>query len=204
MEAAAISDIPKGLPDHLFQVPSIDDDGSKPPFTYAQLVGMAILGAPDRRLSLVSIRKWIPDSFQFYRNKENNWQKSIQSKLISNKAFEKQKHHTDDLKGGDYWTIACGYENTFMEARPTKRLMEEPKGKPGCDKGMDEDEDEDPGHFIGNNSLGAVSTGVPRSSADEDENLGHFIGHDTFGAVSIGVPCLNSERDGSFNWCRQF
>jgi hypothetical protein len=43
------------------QMPSVEDDGNKPSYSYAMLIGMAILRAPSRRLTLAQIYKWISD-----------------------------------------------------------------------------------------------------------------------------------------------
>ncbi|CAL00569.1 uncharacterized protein An17g02270, partial [Aspergillus niger] len=41
------------------EMPPIEDDGTKPPYSYATLIGMSILRAPNRRLTLAQIYKWI-------------------------------------------------------------------------------------------------------------------------------------------------
>lgn len=116
VEAAANSDV---LPD-LLQMPIMDDDGSKPPYSYAQLIGMAILRAPNRRLTLASIYKWISDSFKFYRINENGWQNSIRHNLSLNKAFEKRERPKDDPGKGNYWAITPGHEETFTKEKPRR------------------------------------------------------------------------------------
>lgn len=119
VEAAASSDVPLGLPG-LLQIPIMDDDGSKPPYSYAQLIGMAILRAPNRRLTLASIYKWISDSFEFYRINESGWQNSIRHNLSLNKAFEKRERPKDDPGKGNYWAITPGHEETFTKEKPRR------------------------------------------------------------------------------------
>merc|ERR1712000_759071 len=46
--------------------PVIVDDGQKPPLSYAQLIGTAILRSPNRRLTLNQIYTWISDTYSFY------------------------------------------------------------------------------------------------------------------------------------------
>jgi forkhead transcription factor HCM1 len=118
-EPAASSDVFQGVPDQL-QPPILDDDGTKPPYSYAQLIGMAILRAPNRRLTLASIYKWISDSFKFYRINENGWQNSIRHNLSLNKAFEKRERPKDDPGKGNYWAIAPGHEQTFTKEKPRR------------------------------------------------------------------------------------
>ena len=96
-------------------MPLVDDDGSKPPYSYAVLIGMAILRAPDRRLTLAQIYKWISDTFSHYRNKaEPGWQNSIRHNLSLNKAFYKQERPKDDPGKGNYWAIEPGKESQFV------------------------------------------------------------------------------------------
>ena len=102
------------LPDPHF-MPILEDDGRKPPYSYAVLIGMSILRAPDRRLTLAQIYKWISDTFSHYRNKaEPGWQNSIRHNLSLNKAFYKQERPKDDPGKGNYWAIEPGKESMFI------------------------------------------------------------------------------------------
>ncbi len=102
-------------------LPAIDDDGSKPPYSYATLIGMAILRAPDRRLTLASIYKWISDTFSYYRVSEAGWQNSIRHNLSLNKAFVKKERAKNDPGKGSYWTIEPGMEGQFLKDKPSRR-----------------------------------------------------------------------------------
>ena len=96
-------------------MPSLEDDGRKPPYSYAVLIGMAILRAPDRRLTLAQIYRWISDTFAHYKNKaEPGWQNSIRHNLSLNKAFYKQERPKDDPGKGNYWAIEPGKETMFI------------------------------------------------------------------------------------------
>ncbi|KAH8673805.1 fork head domain-containing protein [Xylariales sp. PMI_506] len=102
--------------------PIIIDDGQKPPHSYAQLIGMAILRAPNRRLTLAQIYKWIQDTFAFYNASEAaGWQNSIRHNLSLNKAFIKQERPKGDTGKGNYWAIAPGMEAQFMKEKPTRK-----------------------------------------------------------------------------------
>lgn len=104
-------------------LPVIKDEGGKPPYSYAQLIAMAILRAPNRRLTLSSIYKWISDTFQFYREAESGWTNSIRHNLSLNKAFVKRERPKDDPGKGNYWVIVEGMEKQFLKekkaAKPT-------------------------------------------------------------------------------------
>ncbi|KAJ1335866.1 forkhead transcription factor HCM1 [Microdochium nivale] len=102
-------------------IPMLADDGSKPNHSYAQLIGMAILRAPQRRLTLAQIYKWISDSYTFYKADDAGWQNSIRHNLSLNKAFIKQERPKDDPGKGNYWAVEPGMEQQFTKEKTTKK-----------------------------------------------------------------------------------
>ena len=102
-------------------MPPIEDSGAKPPYSYASLIGMSILRAPGRRLTLAQIYKWISDSFSYYRASDAGWQNSIRHNLSLNKAFIKQERPKDDPGKGNYWAIEPGMEAQFIKDKPSRR-----------------------------------------------------------------------------------
>lgn len=106
------------------ELPLHQDDGSKPPHSYAELIGMAILRSPNRRLTLAQIYKWISDHFSFYKATDSGWQNSIRHNLSLNKNFVKQERPKDDPGKGNYWAIKPGEERTFLlnKKNPIRRL----------------------------------------------------------------------------------
>ncbi|KAI9890872.1 MAG: hypothetical protein M1814_003511 [Vezdaea aestivalis] len=102
-------------------LPAIQDDGKKPNYSYAMLIGMAILRAPNRRLTLAQIYKWIQDNFDHYKGTETGWQNSIRHNLSLNKAFVKRERPRDDPGKGNYWAIEPGQEGTFLKDKPTRK-----------------------------------------------------------------------------------
>ncbi|KAI2639641.1 forkhead box protein L2 [Hypomontagnella submonticulosa] len=108
------------LPPH-DSFPVIEDTGAKPSYSYAQLIGMAILRAPQRRLTLSQIYKWISDNFSFYNAQDAGWQNSIRHNLSLNKAFIKQERPKDDPGKGNYWAIESGMEHQFMKEKANKK-----------------------------------------------------------------------------------
>ncbi|KAI0437171.1 hypothetical protein F4803DRAFT_172529 [Xylaria telfairii] len=101
--------------------PHIYDDGAKPGHSYAQLIGMAILRAPHRKLTLSQIYKWISDTYSFYNANDAGWQNSIRHNLSLNKAFIKQERPKDDPGKGNYWAIEPGMEQQFMKEKPSRK-----------------------------------------------------------------------------------
>ena len=102
-------------------MPLVEDDGNKPPYSYAALIGMSILRASGRRLTLAQIYKWISDSFSFYRLPETGWQNSIRHNLSLNKAFIKIERPKDDPGKGNYWAIEPGMESQFVKDKNSRR-----------------------------------------------------------------------------------
>lgn len=103
------------------EMPSIVDDGTKPPYSYATLIAMAILRSPNRRLTLSQIYQWINDSFEWYRNSKSGWQNSIRHNLSLNKAFTKEERPKDDPGKGHYWLVVPGKEAQFLKGRCNRR-----------------------------------------------------------------------------------
>jgi forkhead transcription factor HCM1 len=103
------------------QLPPLHDDGTKPGHSYAMLIGMAILRAPNRRLTLAQIYKWISDTYSYYNAADAGWQNSIRHNLSLNKAFVKQERPKDDPGKGNYWAIEPGMEKQFFKDKQTKK-----------------------------------------------------------------------------------
>jgi hypothetical protein len=104
------------------EMPNVDDDGNKPPYSYANLIGMAILRAPKRQLTLAQIYKWISDTFAFYRNTaDTGWQNSIRHNLSLSKSFSKQERPKDDPGKGHYWVINAGFEKQYYKIKSNRR-----------------------------------------------------------------------------------
>ncbi|KAF7533553.1 hypothetical protein G7Z17_g13494 [Cylindrodendrum hubeiense] len=129
MDAAPIKDSrpakkiktePTAIP-HPDSFPPIIDDGAKPPHSYAQLIGMAILRSPMHRLTLAQIYKWISDHYSFYSPTDAGWQNSIRHNLSLHKNFIKIERPKDDPGKGNYWGIEPGTESQFLKEKPTRK-----------------------------------------------------------------------------------
>src|SRR5579859_260485 len=105
---------------------AIIDDGSKPPYSYAHLIGMAILRSPQKRLTLNQIYTWITTTFEYYRAEaqlQTNWQNSIRHNLSLNKAFVKEERPKDEPGKGHYWKIVPGAEAQFAKGSKGRRPL---------------------------------------------------------------------------------
>ncbi|KAL8847410.1 MAG: hypothetical protein Q9221_007556 [Calogaya cf. arnoldii] len=102
-------------------LPTPEDNLGKPNYSYALLIGMSILRAPNRRLQLAQIYSWISDTFSYYRVAKDGWKNSIRHNLSINKAFTKVQRSKDDPGKGAYWTIVSGMETQFLKEKPSRR-----------------------------------------------------------------------------------
>ncbi|KAL9083751.1 MAG: hypothetical protein Q9159_005590 [Coniocarpon cinnabarinum] len=105
------------------EMPAVPDEDGKPSYSYAQLIGMAILRAPDRKTTLSQIYKWISDTFSFYRTGQAGagWQNSIRHNLSLNKSFVKKERPKEDPGKGNYWAIQEGSEAQFFKDKTHHR-----------------------------------------------------------------------------------
>lgn len=102
-------------------MPAVEDDGNKPPYSYAQMIGMAILRAKGRKLTLAQIYDWISRTFAFYReDPKQGWHNSIRHNLSLNKAFGKTERPKGDPGKGCYWVIVDGLEGQFLKDKGRK------------------------------------------------------------------------------------
>ncbi|ORE10822.1 hypothetical protein BCV72DRAFT_3312 [Rhizopus microsporus var. microsporus] len=99
----------------------------KPPYSYATIIGHAILSSKERKLTLNEIYQWIIEHYPYYTNSNLGWQNSVRHNLSLHKAFVKIQRETSDpgqSRKGCYWTIQPGKEQAFidnLEAPTTKR-----------------------------------------------------------------------------------
>ncbi|KAF2196362.1 hypothetical protein GQ43DRAFT_261507 [Delitschia confertaspora ATCC 74209] len=87
----------------------------KPPFSYAQLIGQAILNSPEEMLTLANIYQFIKDKYAFFRHSNTGWQNSIRHNLSLNKSFEKVARRTDEPGKGMKWRIAENEKEEFVK-----------------------------------------------------------------------------------------
>ncbi|KAK8213617.1 transcription factor [Zalaria obscura] len=137
----------------------------KPPHSYAQLIGMAILSTPEQQMTLNNIYKWITANYAFYRFNTGGWQNSIRHNLSLNKAFEKIARRTDEPGKGMKWMISPKERETFLSQgmKGCRRPNPLPRGP---SNGSDPSS---PAHF-GNSSVtrpGPGSVKAPPSSKVE-------------------------------------
>ncbi|KAI9653750.1 MAG: transcription factor [Bathelium mastoideum] len=86
----------------------------KPPHSYAQLIGMAIIQNPEGQLTLANIYDYIKRNYAYFRHGGGGWQNSIRHNLSLNKAFEKVARRTNEPGKGMKWRIVPEHRDEFM------------------------------------------------------------------------------------------
>ncbi|KAF1816065.1 hypothetical protein P152DRAFT_109705 [Eremomyces bilateralis CBS 781.70] len=87
----------------------------KPPHSYAQMIGQAILSSPEEKCTLAKIYEFIKERYAFYRHSGGGWQNSIRHNLSLSKCFEKVARRTDEPGKGMKWQIVPEQREEFMK-----------------------------------------------------------------------------------------
>lgn len=100
--------------DELFDLWRLNiDNDAKPPFSYATMIGVAILQSPEGKLTLSQIYHWFSSHFSYFKTVDCGWQNSVRHNLSLNPIFVKAGR-TPEGKG-HYWQIVYGYEHKILK-----------------------------------------------------------------------------------------
>jgi hypothetical protein len=87
----------------------------KPPHSYAQMIGQAILSTPEENATLARIYEFIKEKYAFFRFGGGGWQNSIRHNLSLSKHFEKIPRRTDEPGKGMKWQIVPEHRAEYMK-----------------------------------------------------------------------------------------
>lgn len=97
-------------------VPPGPRSSEKPPWSYAALIGQAILASARKRLALSQIYAWISAAYPYFKPGDAGWMNSIRHNLSLNDCFVKGERGEEDAGGkGSVWMIDPAAEFQFKD-----------------------------------------------------------------------------------------
>ena len=97
-------------------IPAGPRSNEKPPWSYAALIGQAILASSRKRLALSQIYSWISTAYPYFKPGDAGWMNSIRHNLSLNDCFVKGERSEEDAGGkGSVWMIDPVAEFQFKD-----------------------------------------------------------------------------------------
>ncbi|XP_054250033.1 forkhead box protein J1 [Indicator indicator] len=95
----------------------------KPPYSYANLICMAMEASNKAKITLSAIYKWITDNFCYFRHADPTWQNSIRHNLSLNKCFIKVPREKGEPGKGGFWKLDPQYADRLKNGAFKKRRV---------------------------------------------------------------------------------
>lgn len=173
--------VPEGLP------PS-PRSSEKPAWSYAALIGQAILSSSRKRLALNQIYAWISAAYPYFKPGEHGWMNSIRHNLSLNDCFIKGERNAEEKGGkGSVWMIEPALEFQFKDGGFKKQQKARQLAPT------------DPNHIGANNDPGSARSKKRKSVVEGDlrrVNSEHMDSPMTHRTPLMGPPqsSMNGER----------
>ncbi|TBU09973.1 Forkhead domain-containing protein [Hamiltosporidium magnivora] len=95
-------------------------NSEKPPYSYAQLITMALKKGGKPQLTLNEIYTWIVNNYEYFKNADGVWKNSIRHNLSLNKCFVKIARSKGSPGKGGYWALDPNIVSDNDEPRKKK------------------------------------------------------------------------------------
>lgn len=167
-----------------FKLPPGPRSKEKPQWSYAALIGQAILASPQQKLSLNQIYSFISMAYPYYEKDQAGWRNSIRHNLSLNGSFIKVPREAGARGKGSLWAINPSDLECFKGGGYIRKGSTSTRKR----KNDSDDDDED---FLAPNT-GADPPSSSQGGSKRRKNNGHtyppFFQHFSQGAAYANGP----------------
>lgn len=94
---------------------------TKPPMTYRAMIGLAILSAPQQKLTLSEIYRVIERNFPVFTSTRSGWKNTVRHNLSLHECFVKGREITQ--RRGCYWRLHARYEESIRREAASEKFQ---------------------------------------------------------------------------------
>ena len=143
---------------------------TKPVYSYAALIGLALRSSKNGKLSVSEIYDFIHENFPWYRNCEIDWKNAIRTNLSTNDCYVKVMVKSSDgsYKKHGQWTVAIDKHDKVSDIISHYSKVAHRADLPKIDKSENDfDEDTSKGDF----TASTIECDVAYESAEDDSMI---------------------------------